>query len=157
MPDLWPDDIATAKMPVPLAILKEQATALGQKTHNVVEGEVRSVQDESRPGQSNFVYAFYIVGPALGGYRYRLLTIAYPVETYPVEISLEPEILTYVRKELRENALPNTELVFDDLDDLTSRKLIARSEDAFKAALKAVFNASKTRRVIEAVIAQSTT
>ena len=42
IPDLWPDDIAVTSLQVPVTILRQQATLLGEKTKNLVEGEVSS-------------------------------------------------------------------------------------------------------------------
>jgi len=151
MLDLWPKDIDIVNVTPPVAILREQAAVLGNKTKNLVLGEVTPAVGET---SEKFLYAFFIVGPVLGGYRYRLLTIRYPVEMYPVEIFLEPEILTHVRAELAVQVSDNALLQL--LGDLTSPALSAKSEEEFKAVLKAVFDSPKTRRVIEAIIAQST-
>lgn len=151
MLDLWPKDIDIVNVTPPVAILREQAAVLGNKTKNLVLGEVTPAVGET---SEKLLYAFFIVGPVLGGYRYRLLTIRYPVEMYPVEIFLEPEILTHVRAELAVQVSDNALLQL--LGDLTSPALSAKSEEEFKAVLKAVFDSPKTRRVIEAIIAQST-
>jgi hypothetical protein len=152
MLDLWPADIGTSTVTPPVAILREQATVLANKTKSLVEGEVTQV---AGPTTEKFFYAFYIVGPALGGYRYRLLTITFPVEMYPVDVVLEPEILTHVQAEVAMNIAESA--LHRLLNQITSAKVTAESEEEFKTVLKAVFNAPKTRRVIEAIMAQSTT
>lgn len=158
MPDLWPKDIATAKLPEPLAILKEQAAALGQKTENVVEGDVVLIEDAWTPARPDLVYAFFIVGPRLGGYRYRLLTIRCPDPVdYPVQILVEPEIFRHVPERLRVKVvLDAPPMIQEDLSERMGANVRVNSEDDFKEALKAIFNAPKTRRVVEAIIAQST-
>jgi hypothetical protein len=72
---------------------------------------------------------------------------------YPVDVLLEPEILTHVRAKLVLN-IPDNALA-RALENLGRDELRAKSEDEFKAVLKGVFNAPKTRRVIEAILAQS--
>ena len=43
MEDLWPDDITPDEdLRAPAAVLKEQASLLGQKTSNLVKGYVRN-------------------------------------------------------------------------------------------------------------------
>jgi hypothetical protein len=48
--DLWPDDfLQTPKQKTPVAILKEQAAILGQKTNNAIKGSyLFTVQSELR-------------------------------------------------------------------------------------------------------------
>ena len=84
--DLWPEDITEPSLiATPLSILKEQATFLGEKTKNLIEGEVRSGGDSN-----NFVHQFFLLAPALKNYRYRLLTVSHRIELYPVTVSFDP-------------------------------------------------------------------
>jgi len=154
MLDLWPADIGTAAVTTPVTILKEQATALGNKTKNIVEGEVTPATSET---SEKFAYAFNIVGPALGGYRYRLLTIRYPVdEFYPVEILVEPEILRHVPQEFRAR-LADEPVAGREFARLAGANASAKDKEQFERVLKSVFNAPKTLHVIQAIIAHSTT
>ena len=43
MVDLWPKDISEISIKSPVAILREQASLLGQKTKGLVTAEVKSV------------------------------------------------------------------------------------------------------------------
>ena len=72
--DFWPDEFPDAADPEPVAILKEQATLLGGKTRNAVEGVVRT----STEGGTAY-YSLYLKADALGDYLYKLLDIAHPV------------------------------------------------------------------------------
>lgn len=80
--DLWPSDLGVSDVITPVTVLREQASLLGKKTKNLIEGKV----ELSESGGNKFVYVLYLVAPALKNYRYRLLRVEYPVEFYPVTI-----------------------------------------------------------------------
>lgn len=85
--DLWPDDLgAQPTDKTPLVILREQAAKLGEKTGNVVEGEV-SVHPH--PDGKSLSIRLTVIAPALGGYEYVLLEATQPVELYPVTMHFE--------------------------------------------------------------------
>jgi hypothetical protein len=81
--DYWPDDIGDVTDPEPVALLKEQASLLGAKTRNAVEGVVRT----STEGGTAY-YSLYLKAESLGDYLYKLLDIARPAigrdDAYPV-------------------------------------------------------------------------
>jgi len=82
MLNLWPAEIEVAEITPPVTILHQQAEMLGQLTNNKVLGDVRV-----RDGEGDvFTYDFYIAAPALNNYRYKLLTISYSIDLYPVTI-----------------------------------------------------------------------
>lgn len=84
--DLWPQDIVAAvDFRTPLSILKEQASLLGQKTQNLVEGVVTSVTNSN----DTFQHMFYLAAPALSNYRYRLFTVTHEIDLYPLTIVSE--------------------------------------------------------------------
>ena len=147
MPDLWPDNITSVDVttPSPLAILKEQAAALGQKTANIVEGNVNSAPENARELPGDFWYSFHIVGPVLGNYRYRLFRVGFPHAMYPVSIIPDEDVLSEVRKKpfiVRSNAV-------------AGEFLEAKNDKEFKDVLQAIFGAEKTKRVIQAILSQS--
>ena len=78
--DFWPEDIGQPDLRTPVGLLREQATALGEKTRNLVTAEVRSESDV------DFIHALYLVAPALH-YSYQLLLIRHhPVLFYPMKV-----------------------------------------------------------------------
>src|SRR5580704_15217123 len=78
--DLWPTNIADANLLTPVTILKEQAALLGEKTRQLVTGEVAT------PATGNlFVHHFYIVAPTLN-YKYELFSISHGVSFYPTTL-----------------------------------------------------------------------
>ena len=143
MIDLWPKEIASTEMTPPVTLLKQQATLLGEKTRHLVDAQVVAYGPRARTAPS-FGYAFYLVGPAIGNYRYRLLDIIYPPEFYPVTMRVD------------EDALPEIPAQYVARDAPVRERVKADSEEAFKEILSAVFHAEKTKRVIAAIIAQST-
>src|SRR5579872_3483396 len=85
IPDLWADDIITAEMNTPAAILRHQASLLGPKTLNLVEAEVKT----SASG-GVFIQDFNLVVPSLGGYTYRLFRLKHGPSLYPVVVGEGP-------------------------------------------------------------------
>lgn len=126
--NLWPEDIAVTGVVAPVTILKDQASVLGQRTKNLVEGRVK--QGTGDPlGNNKFSYDFDLVAPALNNYRYHLFSIWHGVEFYPLIISSSA-------------AFPGVELEVPN-------------EEEFLNALGSIFSSEKTRRVITSLIAQS--
>lgn len=83
IPDLWPDDIGTATLQTPLAILKQEAALLGQKTGQLVTAEV-----VTQAQQDSFIHSFFLIAPALDNYRYQLFRIQHGVSFYPMTVFL---------------------------------------------------------------------
>jgi hypothetical protein len=128
--DLWPEDIAVNEVVAPVAILRDQASLLGERTKNLVEGRV--TQRESHYSEPDFVYDFYVVAPALNNYRYRLFSISHSVDFYPLGIQ---------------------EGVFD----LAGRdsELKVNDEEEFLQTLAKIFSSERTKGIISSLIAQS--
>lgn len=146
MEDLWPDDITPDEdLRAPAAVLKEQASLLGQKTSNLVKGYVEiDNEDYERYGQaqSEFSYNFFLVAPALGGYHFFLFDILYSIPFYPVKIGhLDDDISREIP-----DTLPRSE-------DKT--RLIARDEPEFLKILGMIFKANRTKYILKALISQS--
>jgi len=133
MIDLWPDDIGTVVVRSPAGILREQASLLGEKTQHLVEAEVEPWMEMAPPGF--FVYAFRLVAPTLGHYRYKLFTIAHDVVLYPVEFSVDSDIQAEISPSQRELGAPD--------------------EGAFLEILEKILGSQKTRRVVQALLTQA--
>ena len=138
--DLWPTDLPEDSLTItPVAILRQQATLLGNRTKNIVEARVKPPM-ETLPDKK-FYYRFDIVAPCLGDYFYSLFTISHPIEFYPVEFDIPMMILEDMAKNL------GCEVV--DVEK------IANTEDEFIEIVKTIFATNKARQVIEAILAQS--
>jgi len=137
MKDLWPSDIGGFDEVAPIAILKEQASLLGKKMSNIIEGLVQPVEEEWWSSSTNFHYAFFIDAPTLQ-YSYRLFVMAHPVDFYPIKLKLNQDIAVETFPEADNNQI-----------------ITLQDEDQFINALSKVFGARKTRRVIGSLLAQS--
>src|SRR5262245_12465822 len=84
VPDLWPPDFGTSSLPSPASILRQQAHILGQRTRNVVVGEIESHSGKV-DGSVQFRHEFSLTAPLLD-FQERILHIRHGVEVYPVEL-----------------------------------------------------------------------
>ncbi|WP_437929171.1 hypothetical protein WMF37_07835 [Sorangium sp. So ce291] len=149
VPNLWPEDLgAVTADELPVVILREQATMLGERTKNLVEAEVRTdpttelgrrsiknrldrdVATWERSGTSTtfepeMVHHFVLKAPALSDYRYGLFGVYQPLTIYPVAILFEQQIY------------------------------LASSKEEFIERLREIFSAETTRKIVSALIAQS--
>jgi len=142
MTDLWPDDLHVVQLKSPVALLQEQAALLGQKTQNLVEARIRNLSGSFtkllRPIDNGaFLLSFEIVTPTLASYSFRLFTIQYGVELYPLFLTPDGDILQefkLVRRATAIQIMNETELVY---------------------ALRVIFNAEKTKFVIRSLLAHA--
>jgi len=144
MVNLWPAELEVTKLIPPVTILRQQASMLGQLTSNRVLGDVKARDEEG----DVFTYDFYIVAPSLNNYRYKLLTISHSVDLYPVIIKVEESIYKEIPQ--FDNKVAST--VFEKKIGMS---LQLDSEPKFIEALRAIFNSSKAKRVISALLVQS--
>ena len=122
--DLWPVDIAESDMVTPVAILREQAALLGDKTKQLVTGEVTTQVPSTALGIATpFVHSFAVVAPTLS-YRYELLQVTHGIKFYPLTI--------------RQGA----------------NSVTANNEAEFKERLKAMLAAQHTLDVVRSILAQ---
>jgi hypothetical protein len=82
--NLWPD-FTTEKVRTPKTVLKEQAALLGEKTKNLILGEVVTDKVPLESGKEVISEELYLVVPSLGNYRYRLVELYHePALVYPL-------------------------------------------------------------------------
>jgi hypothetical protein len=91
--DLWPANIGDSKLTTPVAVLKEQAALLGEKTKQLVKGEVAT-----QTTGNLFVHHFYIVAPTLN-YKYELFTLSHVINFYPLTLRQASQNLTIMNEE----------------------------------------------------------
>jgi hypothetical protein len=125
--NLWPTDFGELAQKTPVAILREQAQALGERTANVVVGRVASGAEG--PGKFRHILNLY---SAPLGYLTELLWIEHGIDLYPVEIRL-------------------TGYSNEPLND----PVLAANPDEFNARLKEMFSREKTKKTIASLLAQS--
>lgn len=100
-----------------------------------LDKSIQDIEELSKPPR--FYYDFYLIGPVLDGYRYKLFTIGNSIDLYPVVFFLDDEI----RSEL--------------LNEESGKRIVAESEEEFMEILRRILNSKKTVRVINAILAQS--
>jgi len=81
--DVWPANLTGPVTVNPVAVLRRQAEALGEKTHNFVIGEV-----ETTPVASGtmFEHSFVLVAPFLR-FRFPLLRVTHRIQPYPATVA----------------------------------------------------------------------
>lgn len=82
--DLWGEIPTEKEIKLPVTILKEQATLLGEKTNKILEAKVDSIRLAT---QDQVGHSLKIIAPALSNYNYEVLSIYHPpIFVYPVTI-----------------------------------------------------------------------
>lgn len=145
--NLWPMDIrATSKQLSPVAILKRQASLLGERTKNIVEAEVET---KAADHQKKLQHWFYLVAPALDFYKYPLFRVEHaPTQFYPLNIQFNVSAET--------SSEGNRTRKFEGLTAREQGSMLrVRSEAEFTAHLKTIFAADETKKVIQSLIDQS--
>lgn len=83
--NLWGEVPTREAVKLPVTILKQQATVLGDLTNRILEAEIVPVK---APSEDKLDYALEIVAPALGNYHYKVLHIEHDAITnYPVFVT----------------------------------------------------------------------
>ncbi len=118
-------------------ILEWPSCDMDERSPNQLSLTHDSIEDEAtKPTSSeNFVYDFYIVGPLLENYRYRVFTISYDFRLYPVKFYLDRDIVKQFWSE--------------------KDQIIASSEAEFMSILMLIFSSDKMRQIINAIVIQS--
>jgi len=142
--DLWGDLPTGPAEKAPVAILKEQAQLLGQKTNQLLEGRVRQRDPESLSVNYTAVslsfpvderiglvaYDFSIIAPTLNNYEYSVLTIVHSLNYYPLQLYAR----SYNKYSYR----------FKTLSD----------QQSFEEELRAIFGSEEIRKVIAGLLGQ---
>ena len=125
--NLWPE-FNFREIETPLSILQEQAQKLGERTKNVLVGEVNVTEafdEDSR--EIVLIYQFFVKAPALSNYRRLLFRLLQRGVSYPVDIYFDP----------------------------TQDKFNNISQVAFPEILKKIFQDEKTKEIINSLYANS--
>lgn len=151
MVDLWADDIAITDIKPPVAILKEQATLLGNKTQNTVLGEIISFKAYDSPN-SEIIHKFNVVAPALGNYSFELFLVSHNVDLYPLEITMDEKIFG----ELSSGETPLSSII--RRQNITARlyTVSADSEEMFVNFLGGILKSNRAKKIVRSLLAQST-
>lgn len=78
--DLWPADLEPKGEPSPSAILRQQGYRLGERTGDVIYGEVESIYENGEFRHTLVLIASYLK------LRRRLVEVKHKLEPYPAEV-----------------------------------------------------------------------
>jgi hypothetical protein len=130
--DLWGDIPEADTTTAPVTLLRQQASVLGSKTANVLEGVVSRARARRirriAQGEETVELRFYIRCTALDNYTFHVLTLKHPLLTiFPVSIH----------------------------DEVAERDHVCQSEDELRDALHRIFTSQQLRGVISALLRES--
>ncbi len=149
MENLWPKDLTVAETKGrPVAILKEQASLLGETTQNILIARVEVIGQYPDGRDICLEYSFNILAPVLN-YRYKLFRVRHGLDLYPVLIYPDEGITEELYQFFSEFWTKSEKERNQDF-------LVAKSENEFIEILKAIFHSKRTEKLIQALIAQST-
>jgi len=143
--NLWPSDIFVSKTVSPASILRHQASILSEKTRGMLEGDVTTKSERTA-----IIHSFYVVAPALDNYRYELFRIAHPVTLYPIRVLAGPNSHETI-------SVDASAAVASDFDGIGTyeRNRELPTEKEFLEWLRSAFTAEQTKKVIDALLAQT--
>ncbi len=148
--DLWPENINTKiKKIAPVTILRQQASLLGKKTKNIVEGQIETkrVKDIEESSQEKLLeHSFYLVAPALDFYKYLLFRVQHGImDWYPLKIFVDVIDSKSLKGMMTSDAKHRLRLIRPTI----------KTEEEFVEKLKEIFALEETQKAIESLIAQS--
>lgn len=146
--DLWPEFDRIDRIRTPVSILVEQASLLGEKTNNVVQGKVVSSTTKS----STFLHRFRIVSPSLEGYSYNLFSVQHEIEIYPAEFRLGTDLAD----ELEQEGFIDPETLGSvEVRRIMGTKYKVFNEDEFINFLRIILSSKRTTVIVTAILSQS--
>lgn len=124
--NLWGEFPNVEDVRTPTIVLKEQAAQLSTATKGVLRGKV-----SVRQSGGWFTLQLRVVAPAIEGYEYTVLDVMHPIDPYPLTI------VSNWDKGRREDGVK------------------CNNEDEFVAALAAILQDDRVKRIVAALLAQS--
>jgi hypothetical protein len=127
MANFFDDVIEETSVKPPIAVLKELAQELAQKTQGLLVGKV-----EQSNLSNEFSLEFYITAPSLNNYSYEVFRINHDLDFYPLELTI-----TATR-------LPNRSYAVEKV----------KNQEKFEEKLKIIFSSPEVKKVINGLLAQ---
>ncbi len=157
MLDLWPQTLDATKQS-PLAVAREQAKVLPKHTDGKIKAEVTPAQDS----EGDFNFDFYLVAPKLGNYRYRLFSMSYSINLFPVNVYMGQEMAEELGVSQKKNLPGTKELLRSLAKAIESPNLLpesdyvvtANSEEEFLHVLKVILGSKRTLTVLQSLLSQ---
>lgn len=166
--NMWQVDLETPIAQSPASILREQGAFLSEKTDGKIIGDV--IQDDEFDESGRFWWTMYLRAPALGNYRFRLLSIEHGTDFYPLSLRADEDAVAEIKeKTLKSESLPDPALslpliakfiaeptIFDRYKekDPAPNMLEIKTEAQFLFILQEIFNTKRVAKVINAIRAQ---
>ena len=146
IPDLWPTAALKVDVRTPVAILRTQATRLGQRTQGLLVGEVTVTTGEN----NQVVLGLEVIVPALNNYRYRLLSVQHAQDAiYPAKVAANGFTVT--------ESVPGNILSFSGPTTVTKHVATktAHSEGDFIHIVHEALQAPETTALLQSLIFRS--
>lgn len=146
----------------PVAILREEAEWFNSTTDGQVVGEITQVENFDTDGK-RFYWTLKLRSPALGNYRYRLLSVEYGINFYPLTLNVDEDAMEEI---LESENFQLAELVQNPvwgsvLGAKIKRAIRVRpdffeveSQEQLLLILRLIFNTKRVAKVINAIRAQ---
>jgi hypothetical protein len=145
IPNLWLSSELQPTVLTPIAILRTQASFLGQETQGLLRGDVRVTEGEK--GQRTL--SFDVMAPAINNYRYTLLSVQHEQkDIYPAVISAQGLTVTETARSVFP-LIPEREIT------TTIPKKTAYSERQFINIVQEVLRAPETIARLQSLIVRS--
>ena len=110
IPDLWPTSELESAVLTPIAILRTQATLLGQKTQGLLRGDVRVTNEKGK-----LLLNFDVVAPAVNNYRFTLLSVRHPRgASYPATLYTQTFVTLEKVSASKGAYVPDSETAYTD-------------------------------------------
>lgn len=127
MANFFDDVIEETSVKPPIAVLKELAQELAQKTQGLLVGKV-----EQSNLSNEFSLEFYITAPSLNNYSYEVFSVNHDLDFYPLELTI-----TATR-------LPDMSYAVEKVEN----------QEKFEEKLKIIFSSLGVKKVINGLLAQ---
>jgi len=127
MANFFDDVIEETSVKPPIAVLKELAQELAQKTQGLLVGKV-----EQSNLSNEFSLEFYITAPSLNNYSYEVFRVNHNLDFYPLKLTINA------------TRLPNRSYAVEKVEN----------QEKFEETLKIIFSSPEVKKVINGLLAQ---
>jgi hypothetical protein len=123
MSKFWPESFGNELPTPPILMLRQAASELADRTTGAIEAQVTSGNDGVRQ-----THAFWLVAPALGNYRHRLLLVTHSISLYPCNVTYDPKGNVHQCEDSDRFGLLLLELLRDEETLTIVRALLSQSQ-----------------------------
>lgn len=155
--DLWPDDLLKQTDESPAGLLRDQASALSNRSQGAITPKVTLLhrKGEKTRFDCDLGYQFVLVVPLMNYYEYPLFSIYYNVDLWPVRVVFTEEIGNELARPWRSGSPPQDIKIIEPDDADQPYGFLARNKEALETLLSQGFAAPRTRRIINTLMAEA--